>query len=126
MGERTAPPEFVMPFNRIILDFGSAWNSFTNMFVAPVKGVYAFHLNIVKAHYTNNGLYVHIMKDAVRISAAHVTTSLAYGTGSSTALIELERQNNVYAQVTHGPVLGVRWQGTGSIQFTGYLLYDLS
>ena len=24
MGGRTAPPEFVMPFNRIILDFGGA------------------------------------------------------------------------------------------------------
>ena len=126
MGERTAPPEFVMPFNRIILDFGGAWDSFTNMFVVPVKGVYAFHLNIQKTGVTDDDLYVHIMKDAIRVSAAHVNGPNAYGTGCTMALIELDLLHNVYAQVTHGPIRAVDYRGVGSIQFTGYLLYNLS
>ena len=66
------------------------------------------------------------MKDAIRVSAAHVTRSLAFGTGSSTALIELDLLHNVYAQVTHGPIRAAEYLGVGSIQFTGYLLYNLS
>ena len=125
MGDRAAPPEFVMPFNRIILDFGGAWDSFINMFVVPVKGVYAFHLNIHKTGDTNN-LFVHIMKDAIRVSAAHVSGPNAYGTGCTMALIELDLLHNVYAQVTQGEIRGGDYLGVGSIQFTGYLLYNLS
>ena len=95
------------------------------MFIVPVKGVYAFHLTIQKAGTTYNDLFVHIMRDTSRISGAHVTTHNNSGTGSSTALIELQQFNRVYAQVSHGPLYSNSWHGVGSIQFTGFLLYIL-
>ena len=96
------------------------------MFIVPVKGVYAFHLMVLKTGVANNDLYVHIMRDNNSISGAHVTTSLRFGTGSSTALMELYPLNRVYAQCIHGPLHSGTWFGVGTVQFTGYLLYTLA
>ena len=124
VGDRSAPPTFVMPFNKIILNLGGHWDTLTHIFIIPVKGVYAFHLTVQKSG-SNSDLYVHIMNDSKKISGAHVTNTSSYGTGSSTGLTELEQSNKVYIQVTQGTVHGFYWRGVGSVQFTGYLLYTL-
>ena len=115
-----------MPFNKIVLNFGGAWDTLTNMFIAPVKGMYAFHLTIQKTEVTDNDLTVHIMHEFDIISGAHVNSATSGGTGSSTALIELDLLSRVYAQVYHGPIQSTSWYGVGSVQFTGFLLYILS
>ena len=95
------------------------------MFIVPVKGVYAFHLTIQKTGVSNNDLTVHIIGKSNLVSGAHVNEAIWYGIGSSTALMEVAQNDQVYAQVHNGGIHSGSWHGVGTVQFTGYLLYSL-
>ena len=115
-----APPAFNIEFDRVLTNFGGMWDTLMHNFIAPVKGLYVFHLHVVQYTTPSNSLNAWIMKDGNRITMAYVRSVLHNGVGSASAVIEMEPLNRAYCRLEYG-----RLNEGFFTSFTGFLLQQL-
>ena len=81
-------------------------------FIAPVKGLYVFHLHVVQYFTQSHNLNAWIM--------AYVRSALHNGAGSASAVIKMEPLNRAYCRLEYG-----RLNHGFFTSFTGFLLHQL-
>ena len=71
-------------------------------------------------------LQAYIASDNKKISVAYVNENLISGSGSTSAVLELEALHRVYVRIELGRILTFRSDNVGGVSFTGYLLQQLA
>ena len=117
----SAPPETPIEFDRVVTNHGGMWDSTSNMFISPVKGLYMFHMYVFR-HDTGTSLDAFIVKDGGKLAVAHINHSYDYGDGSASLVVELESLDRVYCRLSRGTLHSHVWSGIGNIHFSGFLI----
>ena len=111
-----------IPFNRVVTNYGGMWDTLSYMFMAPVKGIYVFHVNIVQQSRRGN-TNAAIVRDGTIIAFAHVYSEIDFGSSSASVVLELEAYNRVYVRLEAGYLEA--WSPYGINGFSGFLLYPV-
>ena len=119
----SAPPTFIVSFDKVVTNFDSRWDPLTSMFRAPVRGLYVFHLNLVQFYPATNDLHAYVMHDRNKDIMAFVGWNNPNGAGSASVFLELEVSQRVYVQLDQGRIVG-KTEGP-RLNFSGYLLYPV-
>ena len=119
----TAPPAFNIGFDQVITNFGGYWDTLTNMFTVPVRGLYVFHLHVVQPGTERENLEAYIMQETKNVTQAFVNNMINSGSGSASVVLELEERHRVYCKLANGRIYGSK---EGATSFTGYLLSVLA
>ena len=118
----TAPPETTIEFDRIVTNIGGYWNPFSNIFVAPVEGMYMFHLYVFRGR-TMGNLNAFIVRDGVKLALAHVNAEYLFGDSSVSLIVHLYRGNNVFSRLSGGVLHSfTRHGGPAIVHFSGFLI----
>ncbi|KAH3719009.1 complement C1q-like protein 4 [Dreissena polymorpha] len=110
-------------FDRVITNSGTAYDSGTGIFTAPVRGYYVFHMDILMEPGENE--YLQFVKDGAHIlyNFIQATGSLNDVSGSRTVVVELERGNKVWIRtVTSGHHGSGTLHGNEFSTFSGWLV----
>ena len=118
-----APPAFNVGFDLVITNFGGYWDTLTNMFTVPVRGLYVFHLHVVQPGAQRYDLKAYIMQETKNVTQAFVNNMINTGSGSASVVLELEERHRVYCKLANGRIHG---SNEGATSFTGYLLSVLA
>ena len=59
----SAPPAVIIGFDTAVTNVGGYWDTLTNMFTAPVRGLYVFHLHVVQHNTQRYDINAYIMKE---------------------------------------------------------------
>ena len=106
-------------FNNIVLNYDGWWNEPTSSFLAPVKGLYVFHLSIM----ANSGSFT---RADIYARGSSVQACVAYShpySASASAVIQLESLDQVYVRLIRGSLYN--YSSDYNIHFTGYLLVEI-
>ena len=119
-------PPINLEFDRVRYQIGGFWNTPANMFIAPVKGVYVFYLNIMLFNPSSGNAHVGIMHDGNIIQQAFAVAQSPpysqYRSASASAVVEMEPLDQVYCRLLGGQLYGNSYY---PVHFVGYLLYSL-
>ena len=107
-------------FNVIQTNFGGFWNSVTSSFVAPVKGIYVFHLSFM-GYLTNKWCVTQILHNEVVVQQA-MSHGSYYATATASVVIELAVLDQVHVRLSAGVLYET---GYSYAHFTGYLLSEI-
>ena len=93
--------------------------------MAPVHGVYVFHLNIMK-NGKQDFAVVGIMKNTSLVQQAYVAYAgnqySTHRSSSASAVVQMKKGDSVYCKLTRGQLNG----DLGYPHFVGYLLFNLN
>ena len=119
----SAPPAFIISFDKVVTNFDSRWDPLTSMFRAPVKGLYVFHLSFVQFYPASNDVHAYIMHETNKDIMAFVDSRNPNGVGTASVIVLLEVSQRVYVQLDQGRIHS---SGSGpKLNFSGYLLYPV-
>ena len=104
-------------FDKIISNHGNCWNSITDTFKAPTKGLYCFTLTIMNGNKTY--VYGRIMRENSNLQSTRVDGSHYFNMGTASAVVLLGAGEHVYAEVEHGILYS---DSTLYTHFVGFLI----
>ena len=101
-------------FATMTYNVGGGWDPFSHQFIAPVSGMYAFHLT---AYRWTAGPLVYIMHQSEQLQ--RLSTGATEQSTSGSAVLHVNRGNHVYVRLASGSL----W-GQDTTHLTGYLLAE--
>ncbi|XP_060701488.1 complement C1q-like protein 4 isoform X2 [Hemiscyllium ocellatum] len=104
-----------MVYDAVIVNKGSAYNSKTGVFTAPLAGTYLFTYSLLGGPTSE----VRLVKNEEDLSYIHTILSLGEAqTGSMPVILSLESGDQIWVNLIEGNT----WSGRGALSFQGILL----
>ena len=90
-------------FGDIVSHYGNCWNSATNTFIAPITGLYSFHLNIMNYN-DRKTAWAKIMHENKELQRAYTHGHGIHHTGSASAVVKVNKGEHVYVRLMQGTI----------------------
>ena len=107
-----------MEFYDIINHYGQCWNSATNMFVAPITGLYSFQLTLMNPAGTST-TWAQLMHENRIVQKAYASGGGPHNIGVAAAVLKVNKGEHVYVRLMHGTAHS---NGDHWTNFVGYLI----
>ncbi|KAK3583649.1 hypothetical protein CHS0354_021386 [Potamilus streckersoni] len=107
-------------FDKIVTNIGGGYHHSTGIFIAPISGVYVFHVTAMSTPGKNQ--FLMLTKDGAGIQLLYTEAITNYESASITVPLELGKGSEVWVQTETG--MGTIHGYTQTI-FTGFLLYPM-
>ena len=92
-----------LEFGDIVSHYGNCWNSAVNAFIAPITGLYSFHLSIMNYN-DKKTAFVKLMHEDKEIQVAYAHGHGDHHTSTASAVVKVNKGEHVYARLMHGTV----------------------
>ena len=109
-------------FGLIIGHYGNCWNNATNTFIAPITGLYAFHVTFMN-NSEKKTTWVKLMHENKEVHRAYVQGDGKYQTSTASAVVIVNKGEHVYARLMAGTIhsdSGYHWTN-----FVGFLVQKM-
>ncbi|XP_026064755.1 uncharacterized protein LOC113047605 [Carassius auratus] len=115
--------EITLTYRNVFTNIGNAYNPFTGIFTAPLKGAYMFSFSIFGHTTSSTPSTVSIVKNGERVVVAHAHQNQGAVNSSKGVVLILEVGDVVYVRLWSGRRIFDEQDKHNT--FSGYLLYPL-
>ncbi|KAK3586785.1 hypothetical protein CHS0354_016960 [Potamilus streckersoni] len=108
--------------NTVITNIGAAYHPHTGIFIAPLDGVYVFHVSAMSE--PRKWRFFELVKDGdiMQLILPDALNIHSHQTDSHTAVLQLQQGNEVWLRT--GQLASGEIHGNGLSSFAGWLLYS--
>ena len=106
-----------IPFDKVFLNTGNAFDEMTSHFVCNVNGTYLFNIHILSVEGQNG--FVMLMLNNMPQLSLHADKRSGIGVASNSAIFHLKEGDHVWLELEKDSAIS-----NDSSTFSGYLIYD--